>query len=585
MDALRDHVSAPLVCRALLVVVCACVLVAGCRSETEEAAEPGEAPRPRLFAEVTESWGLQAIHDPGSLDDYEMPQIMAGGGAVLDFDRDGALDFFLVDSVSPETGEPAQFFRSRHHPDIALEDVTAFTHVERLHGGMGAAVGDADNDGFPDLYLTCYDGDRLYINNGDGTFFDATSAAGIECPAWSGAASFTDYDGDGDLDLFVVHYVQYRMGETCHDARGLRDYCGPSAFPGTIDRLFENTGQTDAGVPRFIEVTGEAGLLSNVGKGLGVACEDFTGDNLIDFYIANDMEANHFWVQQPGGDFQDAALLQGVALNRLGEAEASMGVCTADLTGDGTSDLFLTHLTGQTNTLYARRPDGTWVDQSAESGLGVPSLQSTGFGVCAIDIEHDGDLDLLIANGAVKREDSHSGRTDGDIASAFAQVNQIMTSTAPGAYEEMISTSDDFLSRREISRGLAGGDFDGDGDVDVLLTNCAGPARIFLNEAPKSGHWLQVQLVGRGNSRDGLAAHVTVTLDGTRQTRTLNPYQGYFTSSDFKLHFGLAADHFDQIDITWSDGTTQVIDGGPADRVLAVIEGFPHPVELPHSTP
>jgi hypothetical protein len=539
---------------------------AGGRSD---AADPGNAgSATALFAERTKDWQLDHIQNVGDLSDYEMPQIMSGGGALSDLDKDGYLDVLIVDL---KTG--SQQFVYRNNGQGQLVDVTAQSDIETPDEGMGAIVGDIDNDGFPDLYFTAVGADRLLMNNGDGTFRDVTVESSVDCQAWGSAACFNDLNRDGLLDLVVVNYLHYRPHEVCEDTTGIRDFCGPQAFPGAVDRLFINQGQfTETAGFQFEDQTVSSGLAGIAGKGLGIVCGDLTSDGLSDIYVTNDMEANHLWVQQADGTFRNEAELRGAALSWAGEPEASMGIVIADLTGKGRPELFMTHLRGQKNTLYVGQGAGSYFDETIQRGLSRPSLGFTGFGIAAEDFDHDGDIDLVVANGKVKRE--FGGKSaDADLRADYTETNQAYLNDGQGFFAEHVSAAEQFTQNVEISRGLATGDIDRDGDIDFLLINCAGPARLYTSQASDSGNWLRLQLIDPVSNRDGVGAVVSVTQADSVMTRILSPSNGYLTTSDTQVHFGIPADTYDSIQVVWADGQTEEFPGGSANRALFLIRG------------
>ncbi len=533
---------------------------------------------PTWLTDVTDALGIDFHHNPGISGQWEMPEIMGAGLALADFDRDGRLDLYLIDGGSlpgigdaPQEKPSSRFFRQT--ADSTWSDATADAGLENDGYGMGAAVGDLDNDGFLDLLLTNYGRNRLYRNNGDGTFTDVTEASGLIGEGWSTAACFFDYDGDGALDLLVVDYVDYYPGQHCESGNGQRDYCGPDAYPGTIDHLYRNRGSLPSAEQTWLEDrTVESGLAAKPGKGLGVLARDFDGDGRCDLFVANDMQANHLWMQQPDGTFREEALLRGVARNRFGEAEASMGVVSDDLDGDGNWNLLLTHLRGETNTLYAETAPGTFEDVTLFAGLGPPSLPYTGFGVVAFDIELDGDLDLAIANGRVRHAPAVSETLGDPFLRSYAEPNLFFRQTDQGRFVRDDGVAAPFVNPLEISRGLAAGDLDRDGDLDLVSTNCRGRARIFRNDAPRQGHWLQVRLVDQAGNRDAFGSRVTVATTCGSLVRELVSGKSYLSAQPVCLHFGLGeCEEFESLEVVWPDGRRQSLPGGSADAALLVV--------------
>lgn len=558
----------------------------GCRQSPavpQKTALPTADASTAFLPEISETVGIRFQHATGDLHAFSMPQIMGSGGAMFDFDADGDLDIFLVDggtipesaaATEPESHWAGKLYRQEDPGHFV--DVTEASGLTHRGYGMGCAVGDIDNDGDLDLYLTTYGEDRLFSNQGNGTFTDITDQSGISNPRWGTAASFFDYDLDGWLDLFVVNYLDYFPGSICEDGRGRRDYCGPQSFSGTVDKLYRNLGRdVESGAVRFSDETVARGLAARAGRGLGVLCRDFDGDRRPDVFVANDMQENILWMQQPDGNFRDEALLRGVAVNRLGEPEANMGVISDDLNRDGFFDLFVTHLTGETNTLFSGDPSGVFSDTTARSGLGAPSFPFTGFGVAAVDLQHDGHLDVVVVNGKVKRGPSTvAGGSANDHWYDYAEPNQVYLNDGRGQFvvEDRLGESR-FSSLLEVSRGLISGDIDNDGDIDLLVTNCGGVARLFRNDFPKQGHWLGVRAVDPELRRDALGARITVRAGDLVMTRELNPSSSYLSSNDPRVHFGLgAADHYDSVEVEWPHGepVRELFPGGSADRYLTL---------------
>lgn len=507
------------------------------------------------------------MHNIVRPDLLELPQIMGSGGGLLDYDNDGLLDIYLVQFDGPDA-----LYRQAAQRRFA--DATRPANINAAGTGMGVACGDVNADGFPDLLVTNDGPNQLWVNNGDGTFVDTTASSGMSGSGWSTAAAFFDYDGDGLLDLCTVDYVDYFPGQHCENGSGRKDYCGPSAYSGTVDRLYRNLGLSPEGAgAAFEDRTVAAGLAAAAGKGLGLVCRDFNDDGRPDIYVANDMEPNHLWVQQPDGTFLEEALLRGVAVNRLGQAEASMGVISEDFNGDGRFDLFMTHLRGETNTLYVALDSGEFLDTTPESGLGLPSLPFTGFGTVAVDLEHDGDLDLIIVNGRVKRARRFERTDVAAFWSDYAEPNLLFLNMGSGRFSQS-GIGGALTHRVEVSRGLAPGDLDNDGDTDFLLTNCGGPARLFENVCPVAGRWLQLRLVDTRGNRDAFGARVAVRCGDREFVREVTTGGGYLTCRDPRLQFGLGDTvGYDEITVLWPDGVRETFPGGAADRFLLLRRG------------
>ncbi len=464
------------------------------KNETASERDPFNQP---CLVDVSRDKGLMFIHDVGPLDNYPMPQIMGSGACLFDMDGDNDLDALLISGVArqlqDQPSEQAQgqatsgnrLFQQNEQGKFV--DVTASSGLQDSGYGMGAAVGDIDNDGDVDLYLTRYGDDALYLNQGAGRFQDITAQSGIQNPQWSTAASFFDYDRDGWLDLFVVNYVNFFPSSICEDGSGRRDFCGPESLQGTVHQLYRNLGRTDPNAPvKFEDVTIASGIARRTGKGLGVLCRDFDGDLMADILVANDGEENTLWVQHEGGQFSNEALLRGLALNRSGEAEANMGMIADDLDNDGTCDVVITHLREESTTVFRGSGAGQFMDHTIASGLAVSSLPFTGFGITADDFDNDGDLDLAVVNGGVKRGPTADSNDVSDFWKDYAQRNEFYLNDGRGKFQSLVNLGgSDFARRVEVSRALASGDIDNDGDTDLLVSNCAGPPDCIATISPK----------------------------------------------------------------------------------------------------
>ncbi len=501
---------------------------------------------PQPLAEVTDASGVVFTHDPGDLSRFPLPAIMGAGAALFDADGDGDLDLYLIQSgplpedragIPPERLPRNRLFRR--------EPTGVWRESDGLGDpgyGTGVAVGDVDGDGDLDVFVQNHGPDALYLNQ-RGEFEQAPVADfGAR---WSSSAAFCDYDADGDLDLYVGGYLRNDPGRECVSASGEPDFCAPESLPYERDALFRNRG---GGV--FEDVSQTAGIADERRPALGVLCHDFTGDGRLDFYVANDGEPNLLWEQDDHGRFADAALLLGVALNSQGRPEASMGVALGDVDGDRDLDLFMTHLRSQTNTLYRNRGSG-FLDDTPVSGLGLPSLPRTGFGTRFLDLEHDGDLDLVIVNGAVARE---AGVAPDSGLAAYAEPAQVFLGDGAGGFEPL--EVEGFTTAPWVGRGLATGDWDRDGDLDLVVTSVGNRVRFFENRAAKRGGFVVVEPRESGSPSPG--AIVTLDLGDRSLVRGLNPEAGYLTSSEPVVHFGVPAGvPVTGLRIRWPDGTEE----------------------------
>ena len=534
-----------------------------------------------LFRERAEELGLKFDHVNGAAGRYHLPEIMGAGGALLDYDSDGDLDVLLIQGRALEpraaaAGPPRSPGLFRNDLDAARGAASLrFTEVSDRASfatgdyGMGVAVGDYDNDGDPDLYLTNYGPRRLYRNDGGGRFTEVTRAAGagLDDPRWSTSASFSDYDADGDLDLFIANYVDFTVAgsKVCSDPVGARDYCGPLQFRPVPDRLFRNNGNG-----HFTDVSEPSGITRANGSGLGVASADFNGDGRLDFYVANDGMANQLWLNQGNGTFVDDALLAGVAFNMDGQPEGSMGLAVGDPDGDGDSDIFITNIAGETHAFYENRGRGLFEDRRLTTGLAAATRAYTGFGTDWFDYDNDGLLDLFIANGAVTISEVLRGDPY-----PFRQRNMLLHNVGGQRFRDVTAAGATAFEPAFVGRGAAFGDVDNDGDVDVLVTNNGGPVRLLLNETGAERRSLRVTLEGVADNRQGLGARVGVQRDdGSTVWRLARTDGSYLSASDPRVHFGLAsARKVRAIVVEWPRGGREVWRGIALNRPLTLRQG------------
>jgi hypothetical protein len=545
-----------LVCTAF----CAALLgLAGCRDAAPLATEKKQESDPGWFRDETAASGLNFRHDAGPFGSYFMPQIFGSGAALLDYDNDGRFDLYFIQNGGPNSISRNKLFRQL--PDGRFQDVSAGSGLDIAGYGMGVAVGDFDNDGFVDVYVSQYGGGRLFHNRGNGTFEDVTQTAGVAQPCWGTSCCFVDYDRDGWLDLVVVNYLDYDPALVCGPAGGKRDYCHPSIFQGQALRLFHNRGRDARGRwLGFEDVTQAAGLAKR-GPALGVTCADFNGDGWPDILVANDSQPNYLWINQRDGTFTEQAAAFGVAWNGSGKALANMGVSLGDVFGTGRLDLFISHLVSESHTLWQQTRSGLFDDCTAAAGLAMPRWHGTGFGTILADFNLDGALDLAVVNGGVARTEGvlpPDSRLESHWA-PYGQRNQLFTSDGKGHFADISPDNKDFCGGYAISRGLVWGSFANDGAVDLVVTAVAGPARYYRNQAPRKGHWLLVRAIDPALHRDAYGARVTVQTAGRSWVGLINPGQSYLCSGDPRAHFGLGkVDQVQEIRIDWPDGLVEV---------------------------
>ncbi len=539
-----------------------------------------------IFREVATEVGLEFHHFTGATGEYLMPEIMGAGVALFDYDNDGDLDVYLVQGTMLD---PTKSFKDALFPPPAgwkpgnrlfrnllaetgklqFVDVTEKAGVGHVGYGMGVAVGDYDNDGYQDLYVTNFGHNVLYHNNGDGTFTDVTREAGVDDERWSTSAAWVDYNRDGYLDLYVSNYVDFtvRGNKRCYAATGAPDYCTPRLYRPVPDRLFRNLGNG-----KFEDVTETAGIGSAISPGLGVVCADFNGDGWMDIYVANDSAANFLWLNQGDGTFKEAGLVSGTAYNSNGIPQAGMGVAAGDFDNDGDEDLVVTNLSLEGCNLFVNDGKGNFYDAAAEYGLLQPTFPYTGFGTEWFDYDNDGLLDLFIANGAVTVMESLRGTPY-----PFAQIKQLFHNEGEGRkFREVTGSAGPVFAQAEVSRGAAFGDIDNDGDIDIVVTNNNGPVRLLLNETNRASkrHWLLVRLEAARGNRFGIGARVEVHDRGRKLLRRVHTDSSYLSANDVRVHFGLGeSSEVEAVVVTWPEGSRERWERLRADQIVTLRQG------------
>src|ERR1043166_5051121 len=437
------------------------------------------------FTDIAAASGLKFTHVNGMTGRHLMTEIIVSGVAVLDYDNDGDLDVFFVQSQGA-----GKLYRN----NLAETGALTFTDVTSASGlvtdgyGMGVATGDFDNDGFVDLYVTNFGTNQLFHNNRNGTFTDVSKRSGTDVTGWSVSATFVDYDRDGWPDLFVGTYLQYRVEDTakCFSPSGAVDYCTPNTYRPQQSRLFHNNHDGP-----FTDGTARSRIGTEYGPALGVSAADFNGDGWPDFYVANDSQPNQLWINRHDGTFTNVALPSGVAVTAEGKAEASMGVDAGDADNDGDEDLFITEQTGEGHNLYINDGRGAFEDRSAPSGLGPASLGFTGFGTAWFDYDNDGWLDLLTVNGAVQTIQALAQAHD---PFPLHQTKQLFRNLTHGRFEDVTAKAGAIFQHSDVGRGAAFGDIDNDGDTDVVVSNNNGAAQLLINNVGNRRHWIGLRV-------------------------------------------------------------------------------------------
>jgi hypothetical protein len=532
------------------------------------------AASPAVFRDVTAESGITFQHHAAREMQY-IVESMSGGVALLDVDRDGLSDVYFVDAPTVATAADRQSSRSALYRNLGrgrFQDITERAGVGETGWGMGTCVADVDGDGWDDLLVTALGGNHLYRNKHDGTFADVTTPAGVAGGGWSTGCGFADYDRDGHLDLFISRYVKVdlqnlpRFGrdKTC-EYRGIAVQCGPRGLPGETDLLYHNDGNG-----HFKEVSEKSGVSDPKGYfGLGIAWFDANGDGWPDLYVANDSTPNFLYINQRDGTFKDSAFPMGVAVSDDGAEQGSMGVAVGAYDNGPRFDLFVTNFAEEYNALY--RHDGEhFTDVSFRSNTAAVSLPYVGWGTSFLDYDNDGLPDLIVVNGHVypQMDQARLGASAG-----YRQRVLLYHNEGNGRFEEVGARSGVALTEPRVGRGLAVGDLDNDGRLDVVINNLDGSPRVLHNDWPSAGHWLEVTLHGRPPNTSAIGAVVTVEAAGRRLMRLVQSGTGYLSQDQMRLHFGLGSPAMvDAIEVRWPDGTRTRREKVRGDQILELTQ-------------
>jgi hypothetical protein len=521
------------------------------------------------LVDVTAAAGLTFRHNNGAYGKKLLPETLGSGCAFLDYDADGWQDILLINGMDwpghKRQRSTLQLYRNNRNGTFT--DVTRAAGLDVEVYGMGVAVGDFDNDGFPDVLVTCVGQNRLFRNTGKGTFIDVTRASGLGGrEAFSTSAMWVDVDRDGFLDLFVCNYVRWSAEHDvfCSLDGRQKSYCTPEAYRGETCWLFRNRGNGT-----FEDVTATCGIFDSSSKSLGVALIDHDQDGWPDVFVANDTQPNKLYRNLRNGTFRDVALEAGVALSEDGKARAGMGIDVADFANSGRPGAAITNFEGEMIGLYAAQEPGRYDDVATRAGVGIPSRNRLGFGCVFADVDLDGALDLIVANGhiddTVRNIQGHVGH---------AQSPQLFLNDGNGTFRDVTSGVGHEFAQPRVGRGLACGDFDGDGDVDVLMTTNNGPAVLFRNDVAAGHRSIRFRLVGTKSNRDAVGASVRVFHGGISQSHTVKSGSSYLSQSELPVTFGVGTrDRIDRVVIAWPSGATQEFKDVGTGRTYVCVEG------------
>ena len=524
---------------------------------------------PPQFVDVASQAGIAFQHTNGASPDKHLVETMGSGGLFFDYDGDGWIDVFLVDGGSladPNVHERARHRLFRNRGNGMFEDVSSGSGIRHGGYGMGACAADYDGDGDVDLYVTNDGPNTLYRNQGNGTFVDVTAAARVGDARWSASCAFADLDVDGDLDLWVTNYVDAdrRRSPFCGDQqRTTRFYCHPLNYPPLPNTLYRNDGE------RFTDVSEAAGIGSLRSNGLGVMVTDYDGDRLPDVFVANDSMPNFLFRNTGRLQFRETALTAGVAVAADGQPRAGMGIDAGDYDRDGRFDVVITNLDFQMHSLYRALDGGLFTWSAIDGGIGYPTLPFVGFGTVFLDFDNDAQLDLAIANGHIL-ENAPQFRA----GATYRQRNLLFRNTTLRRFQEVGRSSGPGFALVKVSRGLAAGDIDNDGDLDLLVTNNGETADLLRNDGGNRGNALLLRLVGAGANTGAIGARVRLTTSSGVQLREVRAGSSYLSQNDLRLHFGLAAaTQAEIVEVLWPSGRTETFRAVAAGQIVTIAEG------------
>ncbi len=520
------------------------------------------------FVDVTESVGLTFVHTDGRSGLRFFNEFLGSGGGFFDYDNDGDLDIYLVNGAvqiqSPSTQAQSNALY-RNDGDGTFTDVTEETGVGSTAYGTGATVGDYDNDGDLDLYVTNFGEDQLYRNDGDGTFTNVTTFAGVGNSNWGTSCAFADVDNDGDLDLYIANYAVYTLDNDIRcEERGVHVYCGPHAYPAIHDTFYKNRGDgtfTDAS-----HLYQPSGLLPR--HGLGVTFGDYDTDGDIDLYVANDQDPNFLFQNNGNDNFLEIALISGVCYNDMGKEEAGMGTDFGDYDNDGRLDLTVSNYQTETNTVYRNYDGSFFIDSTITSGIAEVTHGYLGWGIRFFDYDNDGYQDIFVANGHLM-----DNITLLEKHVSYPQRNLLFRNMGNGTFVNVISRTDG-LALKKVSRGAAIGDYDNDGDLDILVTNCNQRPDLLQNVIGNQNNWIQIQVVGQKSNRCGIGTRIKVVTETHAQYREVQSGGSYLSFHDLRVHFGVGkVEQIERLEIHWTSGQVDSETDLPVNQRFIAIEG------------
>lgn len=520
--------------------------------------DPIPAAREDFYLNVTKSSGIDFKHSIGDDHLTNIIESVGGGGAFLDYDQDGLMDLYMANGnfhkrLSEQEFEPEKVHTNhlyRNKGDGTFENVTKHAKVGHEGYGMGVTVGDFNNDGYPDIYVSNHGPNVLYKNNGNGTFFDISKKAGVAGDESSVGAVWLDYNNDGLLDLYVGNYLSFDPDYKFYYAPD--GFPGPMSFDGEIDRLYKNLGDD-----QFEDVTKDMGVYNENGRAMGVGAADYDGDGWVDVYVANDHMVNYMYKNEGGQNFKEVGIPSGTAFNQVGEGTISMAVDFGDYNNDGYLDLWVSD--DGYCSLYKSQGNGIFTEMAYPSGIAVASAQHVGWSSAFIDYDNDGDVDIFKANGELKH--------------LYGQEDQVFENIGDGKFKDASLACGEYFKEELVGRGAAFGDYDNDGDIDVYIVNLNDYGVLLRNDHGNDKNWIKLHLVGTASNRDAIGARVKISSGGIEQIAQKKSASGYLSQSDPRIHFGLGDQTMVQkIEVIWPSGATQTVENLEAGKIITITE-------------